>query len=565
MPALRRHPALEQLKDAPIVAEHRSPLWRDGRNDEFALVAGKVHNLRIARSAFDGVVIPAGSTFSFWRQLGRPSKRRGYVEGREIQAGCVVPTIAGGLCQLSNALATCAVDGHITLTERHGHTALVERRDGASQIDVVDATVLWNYVDLRFVPDFDVRIEVEMTSDELVVRMRAADRIQRGAMPPVVLLASADIEAAVRPVARGCLTCAEVSCFRHGARTAIGGKGATAVLVNAWTPEFARYIDGLGRDTDWFLPWTRPARRRGGAWAPGATARRTVAVIASLRRTLLLRRRGIEGGERQAAVMRGDRWIADRFSQALQPQHTHLVIDQSLLVPLAQRGALHGRTYEVFAHALPADELQHRLDVAGRCWPKAASLRDFRIGEEYCATELDALNRAQRVVTPHADVARHLRAQLGAKHVETVDWILPARLPLRRVTRPGMPPVVAFPASALARKGANEMAEAIRRLGWRLVVLGTPPSDVLEWRDIEVSYMSYRDQSWLCEADVVALPAHVEHTPRGLLTAISHDVPVVATPACGLPSSLKLIEIPAGDVSALVTALQDALRIRTGR
>ena len=40
--------------------------------------------------------------------LGRITARKGFVLGREIREGCVVPTVGGGICQLSNALATAA-------------------------------------------------------------------------------------------------------------------------------------------------------------------------------------------------------------------------------------------------------------------------------------------------------------------------------------------------------------------------------------------------------------------------------------------------------------------------
>ena len=141
---VERHRAASSLRGASVIAEHRSPLWRDGRDEEFALVAGKVENLRIARRAFDGVVVPAGAVFSFWKQLGRPTRSGGFVEGREIRAGCVVPVVAGGLCQLSNALAACAVEGGMTLVERHGHTARIEQH---AMPGAIDATVFWNYVD----------------------------------------------------------------------------------------------------------------------------------------------------------------------------------------------------------------------------------------------------------------------------------------------------------------------------------------------------------------------------------------------------------------------------------
>jgi glycosyltransferase involved in cell wall biosynthesis len=255
--------------------------------------------------------------------------------------------------------------------------------------------------------------------------------------------------------------------------------------------------------------------------------------------------------------LQGDEWLADRYARRLQAQHTHLFIDQTLLVPLAQRGVLGGRTYEVLMHAFPADELQQRLDTAAQRWPGATSLRDFRVSEIYCQMEAHALRGAQRLVTPHAEVARHLRASFNAP-VECIDWHLPSHRTQRPTTRQGRP-VVAFAASALARKGAHEMAQAMRHLGWRLLVLGTRSSDPQLWADIDVDHVSYEDSTWLNRCDVVALPAYVEHSPRALLTAVARGLPVVASPACGLPRSLGAIEVHAGDIAGLITALESAV------
>src|SRR5690242_17868532 len=71
-------PRLAQVDTADfaiILAESRSPLWSDSRAAERRFQLGKVHNLRRAVRALDRVVVPQGETFSFWRQLGRPSHR----------------------------------------------------------------------------------------------------------------------------------------------------------------------------------------------------------------------------------------------------------------------------------------------------------------------------------------------------------------------------------------------------------------------------------------------------------------------------------------------------------
>jgi glycosyltransferase involved in cell wall biosynthesis len=548
---VQRHVAGDALQGATVVAERRSPLWRDGREDEFRLVAGKVENLRVARRAFDGVVVPAGAVFSFWKQLGRPTRGRGFVEGREIRAGCVVPVVAGGLCQLSNALAACALECGIALVERHAHTARIERDAAAS--DAADATVSWNYVDLRLQAPFDWRLEVELTGDELVVRMRAA-QARAGAGRAIALVA----ERPAAPLARGCLTCDERRCFRHPGPARAAPAGRAAVLVDTWTPEFERWLRTPAVDADWFTPWQRRARRAVGAWTPPGAGRHVVARRVAWRRSALLRRLG-EGSGRQEAVLRANGWIAHDFARRLEPRHAELVVDQALLVPLADMGALQGRHYDVLVHALPADELQRRLDAAAQRWPDAASLRDFRVDTRFGDAELRALRGARRLVTPHADVARHLRG-LGLSQVECVAWQLPAADDAPRTTgTPASAPLVAFPASALARKGAHELAQALRQLGWRLLVLGTPSTDAALWQGVAVEHMGWRDASWLARADVVALPAHVEHAPRALLKALAHGLPVVATAACGLGTRPGVREVAPGDVAGLVAALEAAL------
>ncbi len=551
-----RHPNASALGALSVVAENRSPLWTDGRPDEFALVAGKVENLRVARPAFDGVEVPAGAVFSFWTQLGRPARRRGFVEGREIRAGCVVPVVAGGLCQLSNAIVRCAVDAGMTLVERHGHSARIEH---AAEGSAIDATVSWNYVDLRLSAPFAWRLEVEMGGQELVVRMRAA---REAASAPAVAPRTIAVapERAVRPAARGCLTCDETRCFRHPGAARAPAAGTTAVLVDAWTPEFARHLGERAAQADWFVPWTRRARRAAGAWMPPPTRPPTVAHRASWLRTWWLRRAAGEGGGRQAAVMRGQQALAQAFARRLRPHHTHLVVDQGLLLPLARLGALQGRTYEVLMSALPIAELQRRLDDAAARLPAVASLRDFRAPEADGDLEHAALGAAARFATPHREVARHLRAHHAAP-VDELAWTPPA--PGARATpRPrATSPLVAFPASALARKGAPELAAAVRALGWRLLVLGTPSSDAGLWHGIAVEHAGYRDATWLERADVVALPAWVEHAPRALLRALAHGLPVVASRACGLPPSPALREVDAGDVAALVRALREAVGV----
>ena len=141
-----------------------------------------------------------------------------------------------------------------------------------------------------------------------------------------------------------------------------------------------------------------------------------------------------------------------------------------------------------------------------------------------------------------------------------LDWVLPqvAAVSAERHARP----LVVLAASALARKGARELAQALQGWPCRLRVLGAPSDDARLWHGIEhVEHMHWRGD-WLAGASVVVLPAHVEHAPRALLRAVAAGVPVVASTACGL-AGLRGVhgvhsvqEIAPGDVAALRAALQ---------
>lgn len=559
-PSARRWTASssQALADAPVLAQYRTPLWTDGRADEFPLVAGKVQNLRVARRAFDAVEVPAGEVLSFWRQLGRPGAWRGFVQGRELRGGCVVPTLAGGLCQLSNALATVASRAGFELVERHGHTARIEQA-GEPDSDAVDATVFWNYIDLKVRARHAWRLEVELTGSELVLRIRSRGASAAPFVPVTMRRANEDTAVAL-PVARGCLSCDQTACFRHRPQVDVGPQGLTVALLDAWTPEFARYLREEHPSAQRMQPvpmrlafWRRPAM--GWHREPAAVVSQAP-WTASLRRALWQRLWARQAGRRQASLIDGQRWLARAFAARLKPEHTQLVVEQSLLPHLQRLGALDGRSVVVLASALPMAEIEQRLDEAFRRWPDDATLRDFRADPLLVRAESMALARASVIVTPHAEVARQLAALAPLAVQQKLEWALPQAKAVAR-TNSDLPLVV-FAASALARKGARELAAALQGWPCRLRVLGSASDDARLWQGIgHVEHMNWRGD-WLAGADVVVLPAHVEHAPRALLRAVAAGVPVVASTACGLGAPSGVREIAPGDVEALRTALRSA-------
>jgi vancomycin resistance protein YoaR len=151
-----------------LLAEDSSPLYSTIDPRERALMLGKIENLRVAARRLNGVTVAQGEIFSFWQIIGRPTRAKGFVVGRELRQGCIIPTIAGGICQLSNALSRTAIRAGMEITERHAHTAIVE---GIEFDPETDATLFWNYLDFRFRATMPVQLSVRLTATNLVVEL----------------------------------------------------------------------------------------------------------------------------------------------------------------------------------------------------------------------------------------------------------------------------------------------------------------------------------------------------------------------------------------------------------
>ncbi len=100
---------------------HKTILMRQLKDVDMWLQENKVINLRIATKRLDGIIIRPGEVFSYWKLIGKPSARKGYVEGMILKNGGFEPGVGGGLCQLSNLIFWMTVHTPLTVVERHRH------------------------------------------------------------------------------------------------------------------------------------------------------------------------------------------------------------------------------------------------------------------------------------------------------------------------------------------------------------------------------------------------------------------------------------------------------------
>lgn len=536
-----------------IIGASHTPLWHLSRADdagaEWKLTAGKVHNLRIAARRLQGLIIPAGAVFSFWRALGRPLSTKGYVAGRELREGCMVASTGGGLCQLSNALYAAALDAGLEIVERHAHSKIVP---GSLAERGLDATVFWNYVDLRFRAPVDCVLEVCLDATQLHVRIRAREQLAVQKVPDPTRLDHLVLRTPDH--AHDCIGCDQRDCVEYIAP--IARAGHTAWLLDEVWPEFDRWLCKRAHADDQMLV-PMDGKRRGRAayaWSVGDTKIREHAVLTAAR-GLASRLLGAQGAARQRGLLRLDRMLATAYAHKLAPEADRLVISLNLLPHLWEAGVLGGRHYTVLLNRSPLSMLHDQLDRAHTLHPESPTLADFRADASLIAAEDTALRGAHALVTPHAAVAAYCRGRYGAA-IERLHWATPPARPAGDT--PVLPGAVLFPASALGRKGAYEVRAVCRALGLPVRVLGQASEGAGFWTGVDASPADRRDP--FAGVACVVLPAFVEHRPRLLLQALARGLPVICSEECGLPADTPGMRVVrAGDEAGLRAALAQAV------
>ena len=109
----------------------------------------KVINLQIAVKKLSGIVIQPGETFSYWKLIGKPTRKKGYVDGMVLFYGTFKKGLGGGLCQLSNLIYWAVLHTPLTVTERYRHSFDVFPDSGRTQPFGSGATCSYNYLDLQ--------------------------------------------------------------------------------------------------------------------------------------------------------------------------------------------------------------------------------------------------------------------------------------------------------------------------------------------------------------------------------------------------------------------------------
>lgn len=146
---------------------HQSLILRPLRDVDMVLQHNKRRNLELALAQLDRILIRPGETMSVWKLVGRPTRRKGYLEGLVLNQGRISRGTGGGLCQLGNLLFWMAAHSPLTISERWRHGFDVFPDVNRTIPFGAGATLAYNYVDLQITNNTPYCFAIHLWLDDI--------------------------------------------------------------------------------------------------------------------------------------------------------------------------------------------------------------------------------------------------------------------------------------------------------------------------------------------------------------------------------------------------------------
>ncbi len=122
--------------------------------------AGRITNIKVGTSKYNGLLIKQGETFSFNEHLGEVDGAHGFVPELVIKAEGTVPEFGGGLCQVSSTMYRAALFAGFPIVERSAHSYAVSYYAQVLGYGL-DATIYPGVHDIKFINDSPAAIVVQ--------------------------------------------------------------------------------------------------------------------------------------------------------------------------------------------------------------------------------------------------------------------------------------------------------------------------------------------------------------------------------------------------------------------
>jgi len=134
-------------------------------------IPGRVHNVGLGASQFDGVLVAPDEVFSFNATIGDVSVFTGYKQAYIIQNGATILGDGGGVCQISTTLFRAALNAGLPIIERRSHSYRVSYYEQDSKPGY-DATVFSPTTDFKFKNDTPGHLLIQTFFDPINLTLR---------------------------------------------------------------------------------------------------------------------------------------------------------------------------------------------------------------------------------------------------------------------------------------------------------------------------------------------------------------------------------------------------------
>ncbi len=120
----------------------------------------RLHNVALMAQILDNRLVLPGETFSFNAAVGPRSPERGYLEGLAIVNGLMIPSIGGGVCQVTSTLYHAVFATGLQIVDRRNHSFFIPAYGLG-----MDATVSWSDIDFKFRNNTEHPLLIRATAD----------------------------------------------------------------------------------------------------------------------------------------------------------------------------------------------------------------------------------------------------------------------------------------------------------------------------------------------------------------------------------------------------------------
>lgn len=135
-----------------------------GTSTYFHSIPGRVHNVVLAASKLNRILVAPGETLSFNEVLGDVSQYTGFQQAYIIKDGKTILGDGGGVCQVSTTLFRAAMNAGLPIIERRAHAYRVGYYEQGSPPGL-DATVFSPTTDLKIKNDTPGHILIQTYAD----------------------------------------------------------------------------------------------------------------------------------------------------------------------------------------------------------------------------------------------------------------------------------------------------------------------------------------------------------------------------------------------------------------